>query len=167
MISMTITPLIQFHSRTSIPNQLNKEARAATLGDTPENRRLALSGYFAAIVEMDRNIGRLLDWLGENGLRENTLVVFNADNGMNMGHHGIWGKGNGTYPAQYVRYGGQGADADFASRPRAAGPGLRQAAQPVRLHADPAWLSWIGYAFRPAASGQGFLFHTTRRIAGG
>ena len=24
--------------------------------------------------------------------------MFNADNGMNMGHHGIWGKGNGTYP---------------------------------------------------------------------
>ena len=80
------------------PNQLNKEARAATLGDTHENRRLALSGYFAAIVEMDRNIGRLLDWLEESGLRENTLVIFNADNGMNMGHHGIWGKGNGTYP---------------------------------------------------------------------
>lgn len=79
-------------------NQLSKEARAATVGDTPENRRLALSGYFAAIAEMDRNIGRLLDWLEENGLRENTLVVFNSDNGMNMGHHGIWGKGNGTYP---------------------------------------------------------------------
>ena len=76
------------------PNQLNKEARAATLGDTPENRKLALSGYFSAIVEMDRNIGRL----EEQGLRENTLVMFNADNGMNMGHHGIWGKGNGTYP---------------------------------------------------------------------
>ena len=79
-------------------SQLDKEPGAATLGDTPENRRLALSGYFAAITEMDRNIGRLLDWLEENGLRENTLVVFNADNGMNMGHHGIWGKGNGTYP---------------------------------------------------------------------
>ena len=79
-------------------NQLAKEPSAATLGDTPENRRLALSGYFAAIEEMDRNIGRLLDWLEANGLRENTLVVFNADNGMNMGHHGIWGKGNGTYP---------------------------------------------------------------------
>ena len=79
-------------------NQLAKEPSAATLGDTPENRRLALSGYFAAIEEMDRNIGRLLDWLEANGLRDNTLVVFNADNGMNMGHHGIWGKGNGTYP---------------------------------------------------------------------
>ena len=80
------------------PNQLSKEPGAATLGDTPQNRRAALSGYFAAITEMDRNIGRLLDWLERNGLRENTLVAFNADNGMNMGHHGIWGKGNGTYP---------------------------------------------------------------------
>ena len=88
----------------SVPNepihrrQLAKEPGAATLGDTPENRRLALSGYFSAIEEMDGNIGRILDWLERNGLRENTLVIFTSDNGMNMGHHGIWGKGNGTYP---------------------------------------------------------------------
>jgi len=41
----------------------------------------------------------LIDWLEANDLRENTLIVFTADNGMSMGHHGIWGKGNGTYPA--------------------------------------------------------------------
>ena len=80
------------------PNQLAKEPTAATLGDTPENRRMALSGYFAAVTEMDRNIGRMLDWLEANGLRESTLIMFMADNGMSMGHHGIWGKGNGTYP---------------------------------------------------------------------
>ena len=59
---------------------------------------MALSGYFAAVTEMDRNIGRMLDWLEANGLRESTLIMFMADNGMSMGHHGIWGKGNGTYP---------------------------------------------------------------------
>ena len=47
---------------------------------------------------MDRNIGRILDWLQGNEMLQNTLVIFTADNGMNMGHHGIWGKGNGTYP---------------------------------------------------------------------
>ena len=47
---------------------------------------------------MDRNIGRLLDWLDAQNLRNNTLVVFMSDNGMNMGHHGIWGKGNATWP---------------------------------------------------------------------
>ena len=80
------------------PDQLNKEPGAATIGDTPENRRSALSGYFAAITAMDQNIGRLIDWLEDNNLRENTLVIFNADNGMNMGHHGMWGKGNAIYP---------------------------------------------------------------------
>jgi arylsulfatase A-like enzyme len=40
----------------------------------------------------------MLDWLSEQGLRENTLIIFTSDNGMNMGHHGIYGKGNGTYP---------------------------------------------------------------------
>ena len=35
---------------------------------------------------------------GGTGLRENTLVVFTSDNGFSCGHHGFWGKGNGTYP---------------------------------------------------------------------
>ncbi len=64
----------------------------------PKRRRADLAGYFTAITAMDRNVGRLLDWLEEKGLRENTLVVFMSDNGMNMGHHGIYGKGNGTRP---------------------------------------------------------------------
>ncbi len=61
-------------------------------------RREYLSGYYAAVTAMDRNIGRLLDWLESNGVRDNTLVVFTSDNGMNMGHHGVYGKGNATFP---------------------------------------------------------------------
>lgn len=59
---------------------------------------LNLKGYYAAITAMDANIGRLLDWLEGNHLRENTLVVFTSDNGYSFGHHGIIGKGNGTFP---------------------------------------------------------------------
>lgn len=47
---------------------------------------------------MDQGVGKLLDALEERNLADNTLVIFAADNGMNMGHHGIWGKGNGTRP---------------------------------------------------------------------
>ena len=47
---------------------------------------------------MDAGVGRLLDRLEELGIADDTLVIFTADNGMNMGHHGIWGKGNGTFP---------------------------------------------------------------------
>lgn len=32
------------------------------------------------------------------GLEDDTLIFFTSDNGMNMGHHGIYGKGNGTFP---------------------------------------------------------------------
>ena len=63
------------------------------------NRHINLRGYFAAISAMDENIGRrALDRLEARGILDDTLVIFTADNGMSMGHHGIWGKGNGTFP---------------------------------------------------------------------
>ena len=80
------------------PNHLSKGGSSGSIGHTKLERRQILSGYFSAITEMDKNIGRLLDWIEEKKLRDNTLIVFTSDNGMNMGHHGIWGKGNGTYP---------------------------------------------------------------------
>jgi arylsulfatase A-like enzyme len=76
------------------PWQMN----SAPYGHDDVTRRALLSGYFAAVTEMDRNLGRMLTWLDRQGLRENTLVFFTSDNGMNMGHHGIYGKGNGTFP---------------------------------------------------------------------
>ena len=63
-----------------------------------EHRKEILAGYFTAITEMDRNIGRIIDWLEEKGLRDNTLILFTGDNGMNMGHHGLYGKGNASSP---------------------------------------------------------------------
>ncbi len=47
---------------------------------------------------MDANVGRLLDRLEALGLRERTLIIFTSDNGHSCGHHGFWGKGNGTFP---------------------------------------------------------------------
>ncbi len=44
--------------------------------------KTALQIYYAAITEMDLQIGRLLDWLdAQPGLAENTLVIFSSDNG--------------------------------------------------------------------------------------
>ena len=54
--------------------------------------------YFSLISGADRNIGRVLRYLEQRGWRENTLVIFTADQGWNAGHHGVWGKGNGTWP---------------------------------------------------------------------
>lgn len=63
-----------------------------------EHRRESLRGYYAALTGMDCALGRIIDRLKAEGVWENTLVVFTADNGMNMGHHGLFGKGNATTP---------------------------------------------------------------------
>jgi arylsulfatase A-like enzyme len=74
------------------------QVNSAPVGYTQESRRPLLSGYFAAVTAMDRGVGHILDWLETHDLLEDTLVLFSSDNGMNMGHHGIFGKGNGTFP---------------------------------------------------------------------
>lgn len=84
----TATPDVPLH-----PNLL-----PTAPGGTGEERKRLLRGYYAAISAMDEGVGNLLDRLEEQGVAENTLIIFTSDNGMNMGHHGIWGKGNGTFP---------------------------------------------------------------------
>lgn len=58
----------------------------------------AMRSYSALITAADRNVGRVLQFLDDKKLRQNTSVVFTADQGWNAGHHGVWGKGNGTWP---------------------------------------------------------------------
>jgi arylsulfatase A-like enzyme len=62
-----------------------------------DNRR-SKHAYSALITGMDHNLGRIVKRLEELGIRDNTLVIFTADQGWNAGHHGVWGKGNGTVP---------------------------------------------------------------------
>ncbi len=57
-----------------------------------------LKGYFAAVTAVDLNVGRLIKKLEDLDLLSNTIVFFTSDNGFNCGHHGIWGKGGGTFP---------------------------------------------------------------------
>ena len=47
---------------------------------------------------MDAGVGKIMDWVAAHGLEEDTVLIFTSDNGMNLGQHGIWGKGNGTFP---------------------------------------------------------------------
>ncbi|MEB2361913.1 MAG: sulfatase-like hydrolase/transferase [Bryobacteraceae bacterium] len=60
--------------------------------------REAKLAYSALVSGVDRNVGRVLEKLEKLGVRQNTLVIFTADQGWNAGHHGVWGKGNGTVP---------------------------------------------------------------------
>jgi len=65
---------------------------------TPEDRHEKIQGYYTTITAMDRAIGRVLDKLDELGVADSTIVIFTSDNGFSVGQHGIFGKGNGTFP---------------------------------------------------------------------
>ena len=62
------------------------------LGMTPAQQRQALQGYYAATTFMDAQVGRVLHELEVSGLAQNTLVVFWADHGWQLGQHGQWEK---------------------------------------------------------------------------
>ena len=44
------------------------------------------------IHSIDRNVGRVLKYLEENGLMENTMIVYTSDQGFYMGEHGWFDK---------------------------------------------------------------------------
>ena len=48
--------------------------------------------YYACVSFMDAQVGKVLDALKEQGLMENTLVVFFGDHGYHLGEHNWWNK---------------------------------------------------------------------------
>lgn len=45
--------------------------------------------YAETLLGLDESVGRVLEYLEENGLAENTLVVYMGDNGFSFGEHGL------------------------------------------------------------------------------
>ncbi|GAB4140751.1 MAG: sulfatase-like hydrolase/transferase [Planctomycetaceae bacterium] len=64
--------------------------------DIPRVKRMTRE-YLASVASVDRNVGRLLAELDRLKLSENTIVIYSSDHGYNMGHNGIWHKGNGHW----------------------------------------------------------------------
>lgn len=60
-----------------------------------------LTGYFAALSGVDRGIRRIRQQLDNVGATDSTVIIYLSDNGFSCGHHGIWGKGNGTFPLNF------------------------------------------------------------------
>jgi arylsulfatase A-like enzyme len=49
-------------------------------------------GYLKVVAAMDDNIGRLLDYLDEADLAQNTVIIYTSDNGFFLGDHGWFNK---------------------------------------------------------------------------
>jgi len=48
--------------------------------------------YLACVASVDDNVGRLLDWLDQNGLAQNTIVIYTSDQGFFLGEHNFFDK---------------------------------------------------------------------------
>jgi arylsulfatase A-like enzyme len=51
-----------------------------------------IKDYLRTIASIDDNVGQMLDWLDDNDLTDNTLVVYTSDQGFFLGDHGWFDK---------------------------------------------------------------------------
>ena len=51
-----------------------------------------MQDYLGTLRAVDENVGRLLDYLQENNLMENTMIVYTSDQGFYLGEHGWFDK---------------------------------------------------------------------------
>lgn len=51
-----------------------------------------IKDYLRCVKSVDDNIGRVLDYLDEHGLTDNTIVVYTSDQGFYLGEHGWYDK---------------------------------------------------------------------------
>lgn len=57
-----------------------------------EQEKKAIAGYYAAVSFMDAQVGKVLQTLREEGLDDNTIVIFTSDHGFHLGEHRFWMK---------------------------------------------------------------------------
>ncbi|MFK5974164.1 MAG: sulfatase [Flavobacteriaceae bacterium] len=51
-----------------------------------------MQDYLGTIAAVDENVGRVLDYLDDNKLAENTIVIYTSDQGFYLGEHGWFDK---------------------------------------------------------------------------
>jgi choline-sulfatase len=66
---------------------------------TEEEKQGILAAYYTSARFLDRNIGLVIEKLRRLNLDENTLIVYTADHGYALGHHGRFEKHCGYDPA--------------------------------------------------------------------
>ncbi len=65
--------------------------------DTPEKYQKYMKAYYRMLTELDQVVGRIVEELKNQGVYENTLIIFMGDNGYFHGEHGLADK---WYPYQ-------------------------------------------------------------------
>ncbi|MDT0551842.1 sulfatase-like hydrolase/transferase [Urechidicola vernalis] len=84
-------PLSATKSKEQIPGWVNLNGKKNIVKEAKLQR--GLTNYFGMVKNIDDNVGRILSYLKENNLEDNTIVVFTSDHGDLYGEHGKLNKG--------------------------------------------------------------------------
>ena len=79
----------------SVYNPMIREFYKSSLtGDTLTRYKYQryMQDYLACIAAVDKSVGEVLDYLEENGLSDNTIVIYTSDQGFYLGEHGWFDK---------------------------------------------------------------------------
>jgi len=60
----------------------------------PEDTKPQNADYDSCITGLDHHIGRIFAELKASGQWDKTIIIFNGDNGLSLGEHGLFGKQN-------------------------------------------------------------------------
>lgn len=83
-----IAPFVPEGDLDDVPEIIRDyKSNSTTYGVTPELHKGLLEAYYASISYMDAQVGRVLDALEDQGLADNTIVVFTSDHGYLLGEH--------------------------------------------------------------------------------
>lgn len=59
---------------------------------SPDQEKKAVAAYYASVSYMDAQVGKVINTLKEEGLEDNTIVIFTSDHGFHLGEHKFWMK---------------------------------------------------------------------------
>lgn len=96
-ISLVDNPLVPKGApEASFPNSLweiNAYEGIPEFSPIPdETARTLIHGYYACVSYIDAQVGKILEELEKQGLRDNTIVVLLGDHGFHLGEHSLWSK---------------------------------------------------------------------------
>jgi choline-sulfatase len=89
-------PPCQWDSAEQLPpyyQSLRRHFGLETDPPTPKDCDRAAQAYFAMVTGLDRRIGSILNALEQQGILDDTIVIYTSDHGEMLGRQGLWFKG--------------------------------------------------------------------------
>src|SRR5690606_5839893 len=105
---------------------------------TDEKYQQSVRGYYRLITGVDRAVARLRDTLEEEGLADNTIIVYFSDNGFYLSERGLAGKWYGHEESIRVPL------IVFDPRLPQAQRGTERQEMALNIDLAPSFLNWAG-----------------------